>query len=288
MATSFSENQLNIAKKIYYGRLYFTRHKPNFFMVIVNKLLIYLLYFRVSIINLKRFILRNLIQFFIKKNNGDINISLSVKDSDLENYSKKLQENNYAFIENFIDNKSYNQILKNWPDINFFKHQNKIIKYYSIGFRCINGKYSKSDLTKISKYKELKEYYNFIRSANFNKFVNKLLKFENSDFYNYAIKSSMAGNNSYLVPHIDGVTNTMKTAYNFIYFADGNDDNLVFSGATGIYEDNNFQKPIFIPTTLKNSLLVYKSTEKFYHGFQFMKLPKDFYRKTVNFEFYPK
>ena len=68
----------------------------------------------------------------------------------------------------------------------------------------------------------------------------------------------------------------------------GDDNNLAFSGATGIYQDNNFEKPLFLPTTLKNSVLIYKSTLSFYHGFQFTKLPKNVYRKTVNFQFFSK
>ena len=55
-----------------------------------------------------------------------------------------------------------------------------------------------------------------------------------------------------------------------------------------IFEDNSFAKPIITPKTMKNSILIYKSTEKLFHGFDFTKLPKNFYRKTVNFEFYPK
>ena len=98
----------------------------------------------------------------------------------------------------------------------------------------------------------------------------------------------MVGNNSFLIPHVDGMTETMNCAYNFIYFLDGNDEDLVYSGATTIFEDNSFAKPIIKPKTMKNSILIYKSTEKLFHGFDFTKLPKNFYRKTVNFEFYPK
>ena len=38
----------------------------------------------------------------------------------------------------------------------------------------------------------------------------------------------MVGNNS-LIPHVDGMTETMNCAYNFIYFLDGNDEDLVCS-----------------------------------------------------------
>ena len=73
---------------------------------------------------------------------------------------------------------------------------------------------------------------------------------------------------------------------NFMH--DGNDDDLLNSGATSIFKDNSFSKPIITPKTMKNSVLIYKSSEKLFHGFDFTKLPKNSYRKTVNFLFFPK
>ena len=98
----------------------------------------------------------------------------------------------------------------------------------------------------------------------------------------------MAPNDSYLIPHVDGIGKYLNSAYNFIYFLDGNNKNTALSGATGIYKDNNFKEPLIIPSTLKNSLLIYESTEIFYHGFDFTKMPNDVYRKTVNFQFVQK
>ena len=113
-----------------------------------------------------------------------------------------------------------------------------------------------------------------------------MLDFENINYNIYSIDASMAGDNSYLIPHVDGIINGESKAYNFIYFVDGNDEDIEFSGGTSIYEDNDFQKLLCMPTTLKNSLLVYNSTNKFYHDFKLTKLPKNFYRKTINFQFF--
>ena len=98
----------------------------------------------------------------------------------------------------------------------------------------------------------------------------------------------MVGNNSYLAPHIDGVQTEKSKTYNFIFFIDGNNSNPSLSGGTGLYSDNNFEKPIFIPTTLKNSVLIYNSTSEFYHGFNFTILDKKTFRKTINFQFFLK
>ncbi len=287
MATGLSEKQLNLARKFYYGKFYFTNSKLHFFMKLINKFLIYFFNFKTLLINLKRILFRNLNISLKKKHYNKVEININIKDKDLDRYSNELKKNKFVFIENFIDNNTYQQVLENWPNINFYQKSSKIIKNYSIGF-LLNRENKSSD--NFQKYIELKELYKFISSSQFSKIINKLLNFENLDFYNYSILSSMVGNNSFLIPHIDGVINKKDSivVYNFIYFVDGNDSNLAFSGATGIYQDNNFEKPLFLPTTLKNSLLIYKSTESFYHGFQFTKLPKKIYRKTINFQFLSK
>ena len=67
-----------------------------------------------------------------------------------------------------------------------------------------------------------------------------------------------------------------------------NDDNIQLSGATGIYNDNDFNSPIFIPNSLKNTLLIYSSTTNLFRGFQLTKMPNNVYRKAINFQFFSK
>ena len=57
---------------------------------------------------------------------------------------------------------------------------------------------------------------------------------------------------------------------NVIYFLLAGGANPENSGGTGIYKDNKFEKPIFVPNTLLNSALIYNSTQEFYHGFDLM------------------
>ena len=286
MAILFSENQLNFARKKYYGKFYFNDKNINILKATFNKILILIYNIKVSLINKKRYIFRNITKPAVQKSNNHLKIELNVKGSNLEALSNKLKNNNCAFVENFFDNKSYNQILANWPNINFFEYRNKIIKSYSAGFRYANKKILEKDLGTFNKNKIIKEFYDFLLSADFNKYINSILKFENSDFNIYSIGSTIAGTDSYLIPHIDGVMKRGESAYNFIYFVDGNDADIEFSGGTGIYEDADFEKPLLIPSTLKNSMLIYNSSHEFYHGFKLTKLPKNFYRKTINFQFF--
>ena len=99
----------------------------------------------------------------------------------------------------------------------------------------------------------------------------------------------MVGKDSFLIPHIDGIFKNKEKAqhYNFIFFLDGYDENPVLGGGTGLYKDNEFKSPIFVPRTIKNSILIYNQSEDFYHGFKTTESSKNIYRKTVNFRIMP-
>lgn len=279
MSVKFSENQINLARKKYYGKLYFNDNL-NIIKIIINKFLIILFKIRVLGINTKRKIFSFVLKIFggKLKNLHKIECELNVNQSDLNRYSSDLEKKNYTFINNFLTDSSYKSLLKSWPKIDFFSQSSNILKFYSVGFKDINS----------FDNQELKKIFLFIKSPEFEQFINQLLKFENENYYNYSIGLTMAGDNSFLVPHIDGVQKTNSKTYNFIFFVDGNDSNPSLSGGTSLYLDNDFKKPFFTPSTLKNSVLVYNSTSEFYHGFNFTSLQKNIYRKTINFQFYPK
>ena len=278
MSIKFSENQVNRARKKYYGKFYFTEDL-NIAKIIINRILIIFFNLKIFFINLKRKIFSLFIIKFKKftKNNVITNYQLNILQPDLSRYSLDLEKNNFTFIENFFTNNAYESLLKNWPNINFFSQNTNILKSYSHGFKDYNDFYNQ----------ELKKIFSFVKSPELENFVNQLLIFEKQKYYNYSMGLTMAGNNSYLVPHIDGVQENRSKTYNFIFFVDGNDLDPSLSGATGLYLDNNFEKPFFVPTTLKNSVLVYNSTSEFYHGFNFTSLQKNIYRKTINFQFFP-
>jgi hypothetical protein len=289
MATGFSNNELNFARKKYYGNLHFVSENISFFQKIINITLAYIYFLKYSVLNIKRKIYRSLDIFFINKKNQNKNFHFRINlDNDsIEKISKELKSKNFIYIENFLSEDSYQFLLKSWPNINHFDHIKKIIKHYNIGF-MYNYKNLSIDKT-FKRYPQefgLKQFYKFLISTRFKIFYDKLLKTKDEDYFTATILSSMASKNSYLIPHYDGVSkdNKFKNGYNFIYFVDGYEKNLSAGGATGIYQDNEFKKPLLIPKTIKNSILIYntKSTE-FYHGFKNINCPSNIYRKTINF-----
>ncbi len=66
---------------------------------------------------------------------------------------------------------------------------------------------------------------------------------------------------------------------------DGYENNLPVGGGTGIYQDNEFKKPLLVPKTIKNSVLIYNAKNSdFFHGFRNIDYPKNIYRKTINLQ----
>ena len=68
-----------------------------------------------------------------------------------------------------------------------------------------------------------------------------------------------------------------------IFFIKGKKDSNGNIGGTGIYLDNEFKKPIFIPKNLNNSLLIYRSDANF--SKKKKKMEEDSERFTVNAQF---
>jgi len=290
MATSFSENQLNYARKKFYGKLYVTKVSLNFIDKLINKTLIYIYIFKYTLVNIKRSIYTFFyILFKSKPDQKFINFSINLNENSIQKISNELKLNNFAFVENFLSTESHKHLVDNWPNINYFKYLKKIIKHYSWAFFYTPECSIKKTFSKFDDSFPIRKFYEFLLSNDFKKFYTNLVKFEKLNYELWAINSTMAPKDSYLIPHKDGASKIkeIEQPYNFIYFLDGYEENPTLGGATGIYKDNDFKFPILIPNTIKNSLLIYNQDQNFYHGFKTIECPKGIYRKTINFEIKP-
>ena len=274
MAVNYSLKELVCAKRNAISKLYPSSNK--FIYKIFARILDFYFIIKVKLINLSK----KISIFFDNKNfyskklsENDIKVNLNQKKS------FELKNKSWCFIENFVDYESYNIIKNNWPSDKNFYLNNSPIKYYYIH----NIIYSENDIKK-TKDENIKIFSRFLLSKKFSNLIEEFLNDEN----NYNLKNivySVASNKSYLIPHIDSVSKNTKfyKSLNFIFFVEGNDDCIEYSGGTGVYKDNEFNKPIFIPTTLNNSCLIYDSSENFFHGFKIMK--PEGYRKAITFSF---
>ena len=290
MATSFSQNQLNYARKKFYGKFYATKDKLNFIDKLVNKSLIYIYLFKYSLVNIKRKIYK--IIYFLLNPKPDPKFTdflINLNENSIQEISNNLKLNNFAFVENFLSKESHENLINTWPNINHFNHTKKIIKHYNFAFDYSSEHSLKKTFSKFNDSYGLRKFYELLLSSKFKKIYANLVNFEKKNYELWGIHSSMASNDSYLIPHIDGISksNDIKQPYNFIYFLDGYEENPALGGATGIYKDNDFKFPILIPNTIRNSLLIYNQSQNFYHGFKTIESPKGIYRKTINFQIKP-
>jgi len=245
--------------------------------------------------NLKNIIHKIIFKFSNKSKTvpADLN-DLTFNSIDLSNYSEFYKKNGYCFVENFLDERSYNTVLKYWPSNIFFPPRLSPTKYYSFsfGFEKQNYEYLKNATTdeKIKTVSNieyspiLKKLYNFILSdQNEQNFSN--LYGPNEFWKCYLIFSTIAHEGAYLIPHKDKVNynREISSSFNVSFFLDGMNDDPIKSGALGLYKDNKFQQPIFIPHNLKNSLLIYDTKKNFFHGFP--RIGEGGHRKTINIAF---
>ena len=292
MAIKYSHEQFKFAFKNAYNIPDFLFNE-NFFCKVLKRFFIYFFdisqYF-VNMSKLSKKFLRRKIKFY-KTNNLPNNITCK----NLDEKSAFFLENNWCFFDDFLDSETHKSLVNEWPQDEFFiRHKNTAIKFYEVGFkynsafRLIEDNFNK----RYSLYKEdlddnpiIEKVYNFILSDSMKSNINKLTK-NNGKYENLSILSSIAKPQSYLIPHIDSISDDVTSKnkiLNCIYFVDGNNDDPEHSGATSIFKDNNFQFPIFQPKNIVNSLLVYNSTSQFYHGFK--RINKLGHRKAITFQF---
>jgi len=242
------------------------------------------------LVNIKRKIYKIIyIPFNPKPDQKFINFSINLNENSIQKISNDLKLNNFAFIENFLSIESYKYLVNSWPNINYFNNIKKIIKHYNSAFFYTAEYPTKKIFSKFNDSFALRKFYEFLLSSEFKKFYTNLLNFEKENYKLWTILSTMATKDSYLIPHIDGISkkDEMKPQYNFIYFLDGYEENPILGGGTGIYKDAEFKFPIFIPNTIRNSVLIYNQCNNFFHGFKTIESPKDIYRKTINFQIKP-
>ena len=276
MAVHFSKKELFFAYKNFYGIFY-----PNNNLTIINKFIIIILKIFYPLLR-KIFNTKNyIISLFISSNlNQDFNNNITT--TDLSIYHEHLSKNGWCFIENFFDEETHRNILKTWPSKYFFNLNEKPTKYYFTGFF---SKF-KTDEKKLRNFPYSKKIYKYLFGEEFRLNVSRLIdNSASSNYICYSVLSSVSKFRNYLIPHMDGISTNKRRSknFNFIYFAEGNNNIPEFSGATGIFKDNEFQSPIFIPHTMKNSCLVYDSSDSFFHGFKSLK--KEGYRKVITFQF---
>jgi hypothetical protein len=240
----------------------------------------------ISKIKIKNFTNKIILRFVKKKSDFYIfNINLIDKESRKFTVDSYLQ-NKYCYYENFLDENSYKLLLSDWPANHFFNYSLDLTKYYKFGFKLVAKRADSFEIynSNCFKNKAILSFVNLLIDANKFKTIIELAGCDEKNYRIYSFGASVANHNSYLIPHKDSIQKyaDRSNMINFIYFIDGNDSDIEHSGGTSIYKDNEFQYPLLMPKTLKNSLLIYDSLGDFYHGFK--QLKKNCFRKAITFQ----
>lgn len=268
MAINYSKTEQIKANKNYYGNRYGE-----------NKLFTnYILRKKKSILNIYENFSNNLKKKYYRDERIN-NLYFNNSEINIESHQDRLLKNGFTFIENFFNTETYKIIKDIWPPDYFFYSPDSPIKNYKFGMRYLDQEFrTKKDFEKC---KNFKNFYDYLLSNRFEYFLNSIVKDENYKIF--SIIASIAKEKSYLIPHQDTVLKDNETSniINVIYFSDGGSD-PENSGATGIYENSNFNSAIFIPKIIKNCALIYNSKKELFHGFNFIK--KNMFRKAISFQ----
>lgn len=240
----------------------------------------------------KKRILKDL-QFYKTAPPKTINLGLNMDSSKIDHFRQEFKDKKYTFIENFFSEDTFNKLCDSFPHEIFFNYPKNGSKYYlwSDDSRlCINSNkelYKEPNLQFLETYPTYKKLYDFLSSDNMSEKVKTITKSSEATLYSIAITRAEGG--SYLAPHLDTVASQLemktgdKVMMNFIYFLLSGGSSPENSGGTGLYLDNEFERPIYIPSSLRNTALLYDSIEQFYHGFNTM-APGSF-RWAIVFQF---
>lgn len=268
MAVNYSKKQEEFANKNYYGQLYNQKN------LVLNKILKNIKYTKNKFYNFYNKVKKK----FIRAEN-EHEISFNLKEINNLITRKQFKDSGYFFIENFLTDKCYKHINNYWPNNCFFYAADSPLKNYNFGFRYLNKQFTNS--YDFKKNLAITKFYNFIISKEFEIQINKSLG--ETGYKVFSIVASSAKKDSFLIPHQDTRLddNHVRNLVNIIYFVDGS-ENAEESGSTGIYDDPDFKKLIFVPKTIKNSALIYNSKMNFFHGFK--KMSFESYRKAISFQ----
>ena len=169
MATGFSKNELNYARKKYYGKFHVFDENNNILQKLINFSLTRTYYTKYTILNAKRKIFKLIKILFLKeKELENFNFNVNLSDETIQKISNELKTKDYTYAENFLSEESYQFLLKSWPDINHFNHIKKVIKHYNAGFKYDHETISLEKTFKAYPEKfGLSQFYKFLISEKF-------------------------------------------------------------------------------------------------------------------------
>jgi len=172
------------------------------------------------------------------------------------------RRNGWAYIPEFFDNSTHQQLLLAWPELAWFEPPRTSFEksYDTFGGWTAHRK-SRTDLIDPFVY----SIFELLFAESTAQLVTDMAR-DNTKRVAANASMSWARIGSYLLPHRDSNSEGDGSWINFIIFVDGATPPLQ-SGGTSFFKTNRYDQPIFVPRTLRNSAVVYDTRGSFYHGF---------------------
>lgn len=240
----------------------------------------YLLWPRYATSSYRRWVRAKLQQHEIKNirlSRGDFT---ALKTPVISDPNFDLATKGFLFVENFLDEHSYSQLIESWPKKRWFEplEFKRNGKSYDSGLRWNISK--KLFDNSIVNNPVIHSVYELLRSEEFCDNITKICN-DNVQRDSYSLLLTQSYSHSYLTPHKDSMGSDVEknnSLVNIIFFVEANGKGWE-AGGTSILGDATFAKPIFVPNNLNNTALIYRNTEDFWHGFP--RIARGKYRKTI-------
>ena len=174
--------------------------------------------------------------------------------------SNRFRANHWAYVEDFWDADFHARLIEEWPPDRYFEPIKYVTKSYDTGFVW---SHSAEDPPYLYEFPGYKAAYDFLRSGEFCRRVDEVVG-DGVERRCYQLIMTRSYWGSSIIPHLDSAN--VQHSINIVIFINGSGGPR--GGGLGIWADNEFQKPIFIPENLRNSCIFYDMHEGFYHGFR--------------------
>jgi hypothetical protein len=185
----------------------------------------------------------------------------------------------YAYISNFFSDEFHQQVLASWPELPFFRMGSDPSKSYDRGPTWCDESRRTPGVSPTFYY-----CLQAIASRWFSERVNRYCA-DGIARSCSSLGSSWARVGSHLLPHKDNAAkHGDNTVVNFIIFVDGTSP-AIDSGGTSLFRSNLYSDPLLIPSSLKNTAIIYGTGQQFHHGFPRLKMRK--YSKRIIAQFAP-
>ncbi len=206
---------------------------------------------------------RNILARFSRKKISPISSSKPALTDVFIASKKNFNSSGWAYMEGVFEENFHKELLENWPAKRFFKPIKEIYKSYDVWFAAKHQNHFPQNpiIELLYKYMNSEKVAQLITDFCQDGVKRKL--------YSFTLTRAFSG--SSVIPHRDTVAETPEGKYfiNILFFIDGTGGKN--SGGLMIMDDPEYKKIQIEPKNLRNTALVYRSSDPFFHGFPPMK-----------------